>query len=139
MAHIRPDVNPGMNGLLKEQPGSQLFTVFGQPRTTLAGPDDSGQYTVTMEGMDIYNPVENTISVTGCGKGSGMVSGRRLRRSDVLHHPGVFPGQVGVGKIEQGSERPRRRYRRGAVRGAVWNNFAAVSAGQVQMRGGEGD
>ena len=23
MAHIRPDVNPGMNGLLKEQPGSQ--------------------------------------------------------------------------------------------------------------------
>jgi adenine-specific DNA-methyltransferase len=68
MAHIRPDVNPGMNGLLKEQPGSQLFTVFGQPRTTLAGPDDSGQYTVTMEGMDIYNPVENTISVTGSEK-----------------------------------------------------------------------
>ena len=24
-------MNPGMNGLLKEQPGSQLFTVFGQP------------------------------------------------------------------------------------------------------------
>lgn len=68
MAHIRPDVNPGMNGLLKEQPGNQLFTVFGQPRTTLAGPDDSGQYTVTMEGMDIYNPVENTISVTGAEK-----------------------------------------------------------------------
>ncbi|MDQ3473802.1 MAG: site-specific DNA-methyltransferase [Acidobacteriota bacterium] len=39
MANIRPDVNPGMAGLLKEQPGSQLFTVFGQPRTLVAGPD----------------------------------------------------------------------------------------------------
>jgi adenine-specific DNA-methyltransferase len=39
IAHIRPDVNPGMNGLLKEQPGSQLFTVFGQPRTRVEGPD----------------------------------------------------------------------------------------------------
>ena len=62
MAHIRPDVNPGMAGLLKEQPGSQLFTVFGQPRTTLAGPDRNGEYVVHMEGVDIYNPVENTVT-----------------------------------------------------------------------------
>jgi adenine-specific DNA-methyltransferase len=64
MAHIRPDVNPGMAGLLKEQPGSQLFTVFGQPRTTLKGPDRDGQYTVKMEGVDIYDPVKNTIVST---------------------------------------------------------------------------
>ena len=62
MAHIRPDVNPGMAGLLKEQPGSQLFTVFGQPRTTLAGPDKNSEYVVHMEGVDIYNPVENTVT-----------------------------------------------------------------------------
>ena len=62
MAHIRPDVNPGMQGLLKEQPGSQLFTVFGQPRTTLKGPDKHGEYIVRMEGVDIYNPVDNTIA-----------------------------------------------------------------------------
>jgi len=49
IAHIRPDVNPGMNGLLKEQPGSQLFTVFGRPRTTVKGPDGDGMYTVEME------------------------------------------------------------------------------------------
>ena len=30
-------MNPGMNGLLKEQPGSQLFTVFGRPRTKVSG------------------------------------------------------------------------------------------------------
>jgi len=68
MAHIRPDVNPGMAGLLKEQPGSQLFTVFGQPRTSVAGPDDEGNYTVTMEGVDIYNPVDNSITPTGADK-----------------------------------------------------------------------
>src|SRR5262245_23578075 len=64
MAHVRPDVNPGMAGLLKEQAGSQLFTVFGQPRTTLQGPDRDGLYTVKMEGVDIYDPVNNTIVST---------------------------------------------------------------------------
>jgi adenine-specific DNA-methyltransferase len=68
MANIRPDVNPGMAGLLKEQPGSQLFTVFGQPRTSIAGPDDEGTYQVTMEGVDIYNPVDNSITPTGADK-----------------------------------------------------------------------
>jgi adenine-specific DNA-methyltransferase len=67
-AHIRPDVNPGMAGLLKEQPGSQLFSVFGQPRTRLDGPNADGEYTVTMEGVDIYNPVDNTVTPTKADK-----------------------------------------------------------------------
>ena len=68
IAHIRPDVNPGMNGLLKEQPGSQLFTVFGRPRTTVKGPDGDGMYTVEMEGVDVYDPVKNTVVDTGAAK-----------------------------------------------------------------------
>ncbi|MEI7733320.1 MAG: hypothetical protein WCO56_27360 [Verrucomicrobiota bacterium] len=64
MAHIRPDVNPGMAGLLKDTPNSQLFSVFGQPRTSVVGPDKEKNYTVTMEGVDIYNPVTNTIQST---------------------------------------------------------------------------
>jgi len=68
MAHIRPDINPGMSGLLKEQPGAQLFTVFGQPRTTLSKPDKNGEYTVSMEGVDIYDPVTNTTRATGADK-----------------------------------------------------------------------
>jgi adenine-specific DNA-methyltransferase len=67
-AHIRPDVNPAMAGLLKEQPGSQLFSVFGQPRTRLDGPDSLGEYAVTMEGVDIYNPVNNTVTPTKADK-----------------------------------------------------------------------
>lgn len=68
LANIRPDVNPGMAGLLKEQPGSQLFTVFGQPRVKPEGPNGDGEYTVTMEGVDIYNPVDNSITPTKADK-----------------------------------------------------------------------
>jgi adenine-specific DNA-methyltransferase len=67
-ANIRPDVNPGMAGLLKEQPGSQLFTVFGQPRTRVQGPNAQGEYAIVMEGVDIYNPVDNSITPTKADK-----------------------------------------------------------------------
>lgn len=72
MAHIRPDVNPAMTGLLKEQPGSQLFTVFGQPRIGVHGPGKrgapKGEYVVEMEGVDIYDPVTNEIRSTKAEK-----------------------------------------------------------------------
>jgi adenine-specific DNA-methyltransferase len=68
LAHIRPDVNPDMEGLLKESPGGQLFTVFGLPRISLSQPDADGMYTVTMEGVDIYDPVNNTIQSSGADK-----------------------------------------------------------------------
>ena len=66
MAHIAPDV--AMDDLLKESRDSQLFTVSGLPRTSLErlAPDserglETGEYTVEMEGVDIYDPVSNTI------------------------------------------------------------------------------
>lgn len=65
LAHIRPDVQ--MTGLLKDTPNSQLFTVFGTPRTRLDHHDD-GAFTVTMEGVDIYDPVENAIVPTRADK-----------------------------------------------------------------------
>ncbi|MDA8376671.1 MAG: site-specific DNA-methyltransferase [Planctomycetia bacterium] len=68
IAHIRPDINPGMDGLLKTQPGGQLFTVFGLPRVKVTGPDGKGEFTVMMEGVDIYNPVDNSINSTGADK-----------------------------------------------------------------------
>ncbi len=65
LAHIRPDVN--MDGLLKDTPSSQLFTVFGLPRTAVESIEDD-LWIVKMEGVDIYNPVENTIIPTGAEK-----------------------------------------------------------------------
>ena len=62
MALIRPDV--AMGELLKTQPGSQLFMVFSAPRVKppLRLPD--GQFTVEVEGMDVYDPVGNAIHPT---------------------------------------------------------------------------
>ena len=65
MAHINPDVT--MGDLLKETPSSQLFTVFGAPRTEIEMTEDR-EYIVKMEGVDIYNPVENTVSSAGGDK-----------------------------------------------------------------------
>ena len=65
LAHIRPDVI--MGSLLKETPNAQLFTVFGSPRMKLDTNAD-GMFTVTLEGVDIYNPVENTILATNVDK-----------------------------------------------------------------------
>ena len=66
LAHIRPDVN--MGDLLKTTPGSQIFTVFGMPRTKLVGPDRDGMYRVEMEGVDIYYPVNNVLLPTNADK-----------------------------------------------------------------------
>jgi len=56
-----------MGGLLKDTPNAQLFSVFGSPRVVLNQVED-GLFTVTLEGVDIYNPVENTILATKVDK-----------------------------------------------------------------------
>lgn len=72
LAHIRPDINPGMEGLLKDtpKPGSgQLFTVFGKPRITIHKSEaEPGSVEVEMEGVDIYDPVTNEIRSSTAGK-----------------------------------------------------------------------
>ena len=62
MALINPDA--AMDDLLKTQPGSQMFSVFSAPR--VVGPTrlDGGEYVVEVEGMDVYDPVSNTIHPT---------------------------------------------------------------------------
>ncbi|MDR0351885.1 MAG: site-specific DNA-methyltransferase [Opitutaceae bacterium] len=90
MAQIRPDV--GMEDLLKKtNKVEQIFTVFGQPRTSVRqvaqGGDgspsrpqnatDGGggfgetalpEYIVRMEGVDLYNPVTNALDATGADR-----------------------------------------------------------------------
>jgi len=65
MAQIRPDVT--MGDLLKTTVSSQLFTVSGSPRTRPERLED-GQYIVHMEGVDIYDPVQNAVRSAGAEK-----------------------------------------------------------------------
>ena len=62
MALIRPDVS--MADLLKAQPGSQLFTVFSSPRVIGPSKQDDGTFVVEVEGMDVYDPVSNSLFPT---------------------------------------------------------------------------
>jgi adenine-specific DNA-methyltransferase len=62
MALIRPDV--AMGDLLKTQPGSQLFTVFSAPRVKGPTKQSDGEFTIEVEGMDVYDPVSNTLFPT---------------------------------------------------------------------------
>jgi adenine-specific DNA-methyltransferase len=66
LAHIRPDVNIG-GDLLKDTPSSQLFTVSGLPRVRLDINRD-GEYIIHMEGVDIYDPIENSLIPTQASK-----------------------------------------------------------------------
>jgi adenine-specific DNA-methyltransferase len=70
MAHIRPDVSPGMDGLLKDTPQSQLFTVFGQPEVEVgkAKKGEDGELQVELKGVDIYSPLTGEIKSTGASK-----------------------------------------------------------------------
>ena len=62
MALINPDV--AMEELLKTQPGSQIFTVFAAPRVRGPEEGEDGEFTLTMEGMDVYDPVDNRVLPT---------------------------------------------------------------------------
>lgn len=62
MALMRPDVAIG--DLLKTQPGGQLFMVFSAPRVKPPRRDADGQFTVEVEGMDVYDPVSNALFPT---------------------------------------------------------------------------
>lgn len=62
MALIRPDV--AMGDLLKTQPGSQLFMVFSAPRVIGPTKQKDGEFVVEVEGMDVYDPVSNTLFPT---------------------------------------------------------------------------
>jgi len=66
MAHIRPDVSPGMDGLLKDTPNSQLFTVFGQPEIKVH--KKSGEIQVELVGVDIYDPLKGEVKSCGAEK-----------------------------------------------------------------------
>lgn len=67
-AYIRPDVNPGMDGLLKDTPSSEIFTVFGEPDIEVKKGAEKGTFVVCLNGVDIYDPVENVVRSTGAQK-----------------------------------------------------------------------
>lgn len=65
LAHISPDVN--MGDLLKNTQAKSLFTITGSPRVSIHSSTDES-YIVKMEGVDIYDPITNSILPTVANK-----------------------------------------------------------------------
>lgn len=61
LVQIAPDV--AMDDLLRNSHTDNLFTVIGAPRIKVK-PVGNGEFKVVMEGIDTYNPVDNTIEPT---------------------------------------------------------------------------
>ena len=62
LVQIAPDV--AMDDLLKRTHTDKLFTVIGAPRIEVKGSEENGQFKVIMEGVDTYNPIDNTVEPT---------------------------------------------------------------------------
>ena len=83
LAHIRPDVN--MGDLLKDTPGSQLFTVFGLPRVELRAAD--GRRVRGRDGgRGHLRPGQQHHPRHRRRQGRRLVPRQRLRRPHLLHH-----------------------------------------------------
>jgi len=98
LANIRPDMNPAMKGLLKETPNSQLFSVFGLPEIEVER-DEAGKWVVTLKGVDIYNPVENTVRSTGASKVAAWFLDSDFDNRCFCTTQAFFPNQDAWGKI----------------------------------------
>jgi len=53
---------------LKDTPNSQLFTVFGQPEISVAETKAKDGWICTLNGVEIYNPLDNTVRSSGADK-----------------------------------------------------------------------
>ncbi|MBY0310720.1 MAG: site-specific DNA-methyltransferase [Phycisphaerales bacterium] len=98
LANIRPDMNESMKGLLKETPNSQLFSVFGLPEIEVTQ-DKDGKHIVTLKGVDIFDPVENTVRSTGASKVAAWFLDSDFDNRCFCTTQAFFPNQDAWGKI----------------------------------------
>ena len=132
MAYINPDV--AMNDLLKETPASQLFTVFGAPRTKI-DPTEDGEYIVTMEGVDIYNPVDNRVTSEGGDRVAAWFIDSDYDGRTFCITQAFFPDKKAWSKI---APRPQRRHRSRAIRELQRHRLPALPRRRTSTRRRQG-
>lgn len=123
MAHIRPDVNPAMDGLLKNSGRDQLFSVFGAPRVVLhrhETPDAGTEYSVEMQGMDVYDPIKNEVTPTGAGKVAAWFVDGDYDGKTFCITQAFFPDRSAWSKLE--------RALKGAIEADVWQQLAGTKS-----------
>ena len=132
MAQIRPDLNAGMDGLLKDTPSSQLFTVFGAPAIEVGR--DGDEYTVTLEGVDIYDPVKNTVRSTGATKVEAWFLDSDYDGRTFCITQAFFPDQDAWGKLAKALKDVVDPEAFAAFKGTTSLPFSAGEHGQIAVK-----
>lgn len=140
-AFIRPDINPGMEGLLKDQPRSQLFTVFGKPEVALKAAHD-GEWQVELKGVDIYDPLTGDVHSTGAGKVAAWFLDADYDGRAFCITQAFFPDQDAWEKIRKALKTEAEDYAFEAYKGTVSVPFrpgrhARVAIKVIDPRGNE--
>ena len=140
-AFIRPDINPGMEGLLKDQPRSQLFTVFGQPDIVLKN-GKGDEYMVTLKGVDIYDPLTGSITSTRADKVAAWFLDTDYDGRCFCMTQAFFPDQDAWEKIAKALKTNAEQYAFEALKGTVSIPFKAgvnkkVAVKVIDPRGNE--
>jgi adenine-specific DNA-methyltransferase len=132
IAQIRPDLNEAMAGLLRDTPNSQLFTVFGQPEIELKASTDG--WICTLKGVDIYNPVENTVRSSGAEKVAAWFLDSDFDGRCFCITQAFFPDQNAWEKIAKalGSSADADAF--GALSGTVSLPFATGKYGRIAVK-----
>jgi adenine-specific DNA-methyltransferase len=117
-AFIRPDVNPGMEGLLKDQPRSQLFTVFGQPEISISR-NKGGEHTVKLGGVDVYDPLTGSIHSTAANKVAAWFLDTDYDGRCFCMTQAFFPDQDAWEKIARALKSSAEQYAFEALQGTV--------------------
>jgi adenine-specific DNA-methyltransferase len=132
-AFIRPDVNPGMEGLLKDQPRSQLFTVFGKPEIRLSHGKDS-EWIVALEGVDIYDPLTGDVHSTGASKVAAWFLDSDYDGRAFCITQAFFPDQDAWEKIRKALKTEAEDYAFDAYKGTVSVSFKAGKFARIAVK-----
>lgn len=132
-AFIRPDINPGMEGLLKEQPRSQLFTVFGQPDIEVSKNKD-GEHVVTLSGVDTYDPLTGSIHSTPANKVAAWFVDTDYDGRCFCTTQAFFPDKDAWKKIAQALTSQADQYAFETLQGTLSIPFKAGQYGRVAVK-----
>lgn len=130
LAHIAPDVQ--MGELLRTTPNSQLFSVFGLPRADLHRAGD--EWTVEMQGVDIYDPLRNTIHATRADKVAAWFLDTDYDGRTFCITQAFFPDRSAWNKLERALRGTIDAEQFDALTGTISLPFKAGKHGRVAVK-----
>ena len=131
-AFIRPDLNVGMRGLLKDGQDNQLFTVFGLPDISVEEVGDL--WHVRFKGVEIYDPLRNKLITTHANRVAGWFLDQDYDGRCFCITQAFFPDKKAWTKIAKALKSSADPKAFDAFSGATSVPFAAGEHGRIAVK-----